>query len=120
MDGLRETEADNGVKYCRFFEWISLAFAAWMLFLTVVLHSSYVVNSDHDISPALYCGGNIRGLIQGSTGCLPQLLSEYARAHNQSKFTLADDQLLGINVDYRYSTIAASRQRDKAPIVHPI
>jgi hypothetical protein len=91
IDNLRDNEPEGSGKYCKLIEYIFLAAAILSLMVLTVLHVSYV----------------------GSSGCLPELLSEYAKSQNMSQFKLANDEILGINVDYRFSTLVAASQRNQ-------
>ena len=73
------------------FEYVVAGATIFFLIVLSILHTAYV----------------------GNTGCLPQLLSEYAQAHNMTSFQLKSDQLLGINVDYKYSPLMASAEREQ-------
>lgn len=90
LEGLHDTDSNVANKYCRLFEFITIGTSLIFLIILSILHFSYV----------------------GSSGCLPQLLSDYAVQNNMSSFTLAKDQLLGINVDYKFSTIAAATDKN--------
>jgi hypothetical protein len=91
IDNLRENEFEGSGKFCKLIEYFVLGGCIFSLLVLVVLHTSYV----------------------GSPGCLPQVLSQYAHSQNLTKFELKSDELLGINVDYRFSTRVAAAKREQ-------
>lgn len=91
IDNLRENEFEGSGKFCKLIEYLVLGGCIFSFVVLMILHMSYV----------------------GSPGCLPQVLSQYAHSQNLTKFELKSDEILGIDVDYRFSTRVAAAQREQ-------
>jgi hypothetical protein len=96
LEGLRDTETDHSSKYCKFFEFLTLLIGLGLLLILLILHVNFV----------------------GSSGCLPQLLTDYGLANNLPNFTFSDDQLLGINVNSRFAGLADLKNDDNNVILY--
>lgn len=91
MEGLRDDDPETiSPKSCRFVELTLLGFGVFLLFVLILLHFSFV----------------------GQAGCIPSLLTDelYRRnssAHiNLNNMMLNRDQILQINVDRKFSSMA--------------
>jgi len=90
VEGFRDDASDIGSKSCRLFEYLTLGGAVSFLLALMVLHGSYV----------------------NEPGCLPQALAQYPGYRADGTFSLAPDEMIGINLSPTFAPIVLTDDDD--------